>query len=183
MADMRLPHQEAIDAAERRVERALFASRWLVVPFYLGLLGALALLFAAFMRELIKYSAKIATIDSNTAILAALTLIDLALVANLVIIVVLASYETMVSKINTPGERPEWMGALGFSDVKLKLFASIVAISGIQLLKVLMEFGGPTRPDPEVIYWLTLVHIAFVVTSVLSALTDWLGARSKAMRK
>jgi uncharacterized protein (TIGR00645 family) len=122
-------------------------------------------------------------LDPNTAILASLTLIDLALVANLVMIVVLASYETMVSKIDTAHTRPEWMGALGFSDVKLKLFASIVAISGIQLLKLVMEYGGPTRPDPEAVDWLTVVHVVFVATTVLSALTDWLGARAKAMRK
>ncbi len=177
------PRQEAIDAAERRIERALFSARWLVVPFYLGLLAALALLFAAFIQELLKYLARLPDLDPNTAILASLTLIDLALVANLVIIVVLASYETMVSKIDTAQTRPEWMGALGFSDVKLKLFASMVAILSIQLLKLVMGYGGPTRPDPEAAYWLAVVHIVFVATTVLSALTDWLGARAKAMRK
>lgn len=170
-------------ALERRLEQALFASRWLVVPFYLGLLLTLLILFGVFVRELLKYLPQVLTMDANTAILATLTLIDLALAANLVVIVVLASYETMVSKIDTTEERPGWMGSLGFSDVKLKLFTSIVAISGIQLLKLFMAVDGPNPPSEAALYWLTVVHVVFVGTTLISALADWVSAKAKAVKK
>jgi len=128
----------------------------MMVPFYLGLLFTLVLLFGVFVRELLKYLPDMWTMDANTAILATLTLIDLALVGNLVVIVVLASYETMVSKIDTDAERPGWMGSLGFADVKQKLFTSIVAISGIHLLKLFMSVGGSNPPEERTMFWLTV---------------------------
>ncbi|WP_448581798.1 TIGR00645 family protein [Thermaurantiacus sp.] len=161
------------------IERALFASRWLVVPFYFGLLLSLAMLFVIFVKGLLTYLPKLVTLDLDTVILATLALIDIALVANLVVIVVLASYEMMVSRIDTQAERPGWMGALGFGDVKLKLFSSIVAISGIQLLKLFMGIGGPNAPAPETLFWLVIVHVTFVVSTLLSALSEWISAQAK----
>jgi uncharacterized protein (TIGR00645 family) len=167
---------------QRGIERALFASRWLVVPFYLGLWVALLMLFVVFVQQGGYYLGKIAHLDVDTAILAALTLIDIALVANLVIIVALSSYETMVSKIQTDGERPGWMGALSFADVKQKLFTSIVAISGIQLLKMAMGFDTQNPPSERAILLLVLVHVTFVLTTLLSSVAEWVVTSTKARK-
>ncbi|WP_207790815.1 YqhA family protein [Thermaurantiacus tibetensis] len=161
------------------VERALFAARWLVVPFYAALLLALLMLFVVFARTLLAYLPKLLALDVDTVILATLALIDIALVANLVVIVVLASYEMMVSRIDTDAERPGWMGALGFGDVKLKLFSSIVAISGIQLLKLFMGLDGPNPPAETTLFWLVVVHVTFVVSTLLSALSEWISSQAK----
>ncbi|MGL6043351.1 MAG: YqhA family protein [Sandaracinobacteroides sp.] len=168
---------------EHRLERGLFAARWLVVPFYLLLGLGLLILFVAFLRELAYYLPKLLTMETDIAILAVLTLIDLTLVANLVIIVMLASYETMVSRIDTDAERPSWMGSMGAADVKLKLFTSIVAISGIELLKLFMRIDGANPPSEKALYWLTIVHVVFVVTTLVSAAADWVQAQTKASRK
>lgn len=175
--------QAAAGRLERRLERGLFAGRWLVVPFYLLLSLALLILFAAFVRELAYYLPQLFTMETDKAILAVLTLIDLTLVANLVVIVVLASYETMVSRIDTDAERPACMGAMGAADVKLKLFTSIVAISGIELLKLFMGIDGPNPPSEKALFWLTTVHVVFVVTTLVSAIADWVQAQTKASRK
>ena len=164
------------------IERALFASRWLVVPFYAGLLISLLLLFVVFVKSLFTYLPKLLLLDLDSVILATLALIDIALVANLVVIVVLASYEMMVSRIDTQTERPGWMGALGFADVKLKLFSSIVAISGIQLLKMFMGIGSANPPESETLFWLVVVHVTFVVSTLLSALAEWVSAMAKAKK-
>lgn len=178
------PHREIVGKSfEHRLEQGLFAGRWLVVPFYLLLATALLILFAAFVRELAYYLPQLFTMKTDTAILAVLTLIDLTLVANLVVIVVLASYETMVSRIDTSADRPAWMGAMGAADVKLKLFTSIVAISGIELLKLFMGIDGPNPPSERALFWLTTVHVVFVVTTLVSAIADWVQAQTKASRK
>lgn len=176
------PSAEVEGPIQQGLERMLFAGRWLVVPFYLGLLVSLLFLGWAFVKELVTYLGKIATLDVDTAILATLSLIDIALVANLVVISVLASYETMVSRIDTGAERPGWMGSLGFADVKQKLFTSIVAISGIQLLKVAMGLDGPRPPSKEALLWLTIVHLVFVATTLLSALAESISAQNKAKK-
>jgi uncharacterized protein (TIGR00645 family) len=159
-------------------EQFLFGARWLLAPFYLGLILSLLLLLVAFVRAFWTAALSIGTLSVEDAILAMLTLLDLALAANLVLVVILAGYEAFVSKIDTAGheDRPGWMGTTTFSGLKLKLFASIVAISGIQLLKSFM--GIPHRTlDGTQLMWLTAIHLTFVVTAVLSALTDYLSAR------
>ena len=123
------------------------------------------------------------------AILLALTLIDLSLAANLVLIVIFSGYENFVSKIDIGDheDRPEWMGTVDFSGLKLKLIASIVAISGIALLKAFLELGDPSMLGPDKTFdqteqtrlmWQVIVHITFVVSGVLLAFMDWLTSRA-----
>ena len=114
----------------------------------------------------------------------ALGLIDLSLAANLVLIVIFSGYENFVSKLDVgrPEDRPEWMGTVDFSALKLKLIASIVAISGIALLKTFLKLGesdnfGPAEQDR--IMWQVIVHLTFVVSGVLLALMDWLTGHQK----
>jgi uncharacterized protein (TIGR00645 family) len=179
--DMEEPPPEG--RVQRAIEGLLFGARWLVVPFYIGLLFSLLMLGIVFVQQVAYYLGKVATIDVDTAILAALTLIDISLIANLVIIVALSSYETMVSRMETSAARPEWMGSLGFADVKQKLFTSIVAISGIQLLKLAMAIDGQNPPSHDSLRWLAIVHVVFVTTTLLSAAAEWVAAKGKSIKK
>jgi uncharacterized protein (TIGR00645 family) len=165
------------------MERALFASRWLMAPMYLGLMLSLLLLVAVFLRELAYYLPKIFEMESEDAILAVLTLIDLSLAGNLLLIVLFSGYETFVSRIDVGAahERPDWMGTVDFSGLKLKLVASIVAISAIHLLKWFMEIGEYQTGealDVTQLRWLVISHLTFVASGVLLALMDWLAART-----
>lgn len=168
---------------ETGFERALFASRWLMAPMYLGLALALAMLSFVFVRELAYYLPKLLTLRAEEVILVALTLIDLSLAANLLLIVLFSGYENFVSKFDfdAGADRPEWMGKVDFAGLKMKLIASIVAISGIHLLKRFMEIGEPSagaRFGREELFWLVTIHLTFVLSGVLMALMDFLAARS-----
>ena len=156
---------------ERFVERGLFASRWLMAPFYVGLAMSLALLLFSFVQELVHFFSMVPDIAQSDVILAVLSLIDLSLAGNLVLIVIFSGYENFVSKIDHSGHRdwPEWMGTIDFSALKLKLLSSIVAISAIQLLKQFMSIQTISERE---IFWLVVVHVVFVVSSVLLALSD-----------
>ena len=170
---------------ETAFERLLFQSRWLMAPFYFGLALALLMLLAVFVTELLYYLPQAFVIgermDTNAAILAVLTLVDLSLAGNLLLIVMFSGYENFVSKLDLDGEtdRPPWMGTVDFSGLKMKLIASIVAISGIQLLKTFMNIGKPGYPlDEAAMMWGVIIHITFVVSGVLLALMDWLTAKT-----
>ena len=123
-------------AFERLLERLLFSSRWLLAPFYVGLVLAIVLLLIKFVRELVGLIPLAMHGGTGETIVGILSLVDLALVANLLLIIIFAGYENFVSKIHTGNneDRPEWMGHVDFSDLKIKLIGSIVAISGIELL-------------------------------------------------
>ena len=166
---------------ETRFERGLFASRWLMAPMYLGLIVSLAMLVIVFTRELIYYAPQAFTMTSDQVILVILTLIDLSLAGNLLLIVLFSGYENFVSKldIDDTTDRPPWMGTVDFSGLKMKLIASIVAISGIHLLKRFMEIGENGEPlDQPQLMWLVIIHLTFVVSGVLLALMDWLKAQT-----
>ncbi len=173
------------NAVERGLERTLFASRWLMAPMYLGLGVALAMLVIVFLRELAYYAPQVFTMDADRSILAVLTLIDLTLAANLLLIVLFSGYESFVSKldIGETSDRPEWMGTVDFGGLKLKLIASIVAISGIHLLKRFMEIGKGGEAFGEFeLRWLVIIHLVFVVSGVLMAAMDWMAAKTKARK-
>ncbi|TCO71142.1 TIGR00645 family protein [Rhodovulum euryhalinum] len=169
---------------ESSFERGIFASRWLMAPMYLGLVVSLGMLAVVFLRELAYYAPQVLTMSSEKAILAILTLIDLTLAANLLLIVLFSGYENFVSKLDI-GEhvdRPDWMGAVDFSGLKMKLIASIVAISAIHLLKRFMEIGQQAADavfGREELFWLVVIHMVFVLSGVLMAAMDWLSARAK----
>ncbi|MFC0811569.1 TIGR00645 family protein [Paracoccus panacisoli] len=167
---------------EQKFERALFATRWLMAPMYLGLIGALVMMVVVFLRQVAYYVPQALTMSAETAILASLSLIDLTLAANLLLIVIFSGYENFVSKLDLDAqhERPSWMGTVDFSGLKMKLIASIVAISAIDLLKRFMELGRPgiTPLGDRELRWLVIIHVVFVVSGLLMAAMDWLIARS-----
>jgi len=173
-------------ALEHFLEVLIFNSRWLLAPFYLGLVAGIFILLIKFGQEFVHLVPNILSGPESEIILAILTLVDMSLVANLLIIIIFSGYENFVSKIDTAGheDRPDWMGKVDFSGLKVKVIASIVAISAIELLKVFVDVGsGPeiavaekqaiawTNGDKAII-WKVAIHILLVVSGVLFALMD-----------
>ena len=168
---------------EKVLEGILFKSRWLLAPFYLGLV--LALVLGAFIAELMHFMPQLldlAAIDPEQVILAVLSLIDLSLAGNLVVIVIFSGYENFVSKTNTENaeDRPSWMDTLDFSGLKMKLIGSIVAISAISLLRAFMtltEDGAVL--DERKMFWMLILHLTFVGSGLMFAAMDYIGNRAE----
>jgi uncharacterized protein (TIGR00645 family) len=166
---------------ERWLERGLFASRWLMAPIYLGLVIVLGVMIVVFFQELMHELPIVLTSKPEFAIILALSLIDLSLTGNLLVIVILAGYENFVSRIDTAShsERPQWMGSVDYSAMKMKLIASVAAISAVSLLKALLKMSE----DPNIEFdqprlaWLLGIHLAFVVSGLLMAVMDWVAGK------
>lgn len=157
---------------ESTLEHALFASRWLMAPVYLGLVLALVLLLFKFGKEVLHLFANIATASGADMIIGVLSLVDISLIMSLLVIIMFSGYENFVSKmedLHSHTDRPEWMGHIGFSDLKIKLIGSIVAISGIELLKAFMNVGNLSDRH---LAWMVGIHLTFVVSGLLYALMD-----------
>ncbi len=167
---------------ERAIERLLFASRWLMAPMYVGLVGALLILLYSFMVELVHFATTVPQMKVDDAVLGVLALIDLSLAGNLLLIVIFSGYENFVSRMDNAHheDRPDWQDEVDFSGLKLKLVASIVAISGIHLLKVFMDVE---KYDPAKVEWMVIIHLVFVVSGVLLAAMDWITNNAKAQKK
>lgn len=172
----RAVRRPALDRAERILESWVFQSRWLLAPLYLGLIVGLGILLVKFAQELLIFLPNTLSASQNDVILALLTLVDLVLVSNLVLMVVFSGYENFVSKIDVHDhpDRPEWMGKLDSGGLKLKLIASIVAISSISLLKSFMNIDKVSDRD---LYWMVAMHALFVVSGLILALTDKVAAK------
>lgn len=158
---------------ELGIKRILFASRWLLVPFYLALVVALIALLITAIREMVDFLPAVfySPPPYSYMVLRVLTLIDLAFIGALVVIVIFSGYKNFVSTVST-GVRddwPEWMGKIDFTGLKLKLMSSIVAISSIQLLKNFMDVAEYS--DREML-WMVGLHAIFVITGPLLALTE-----------
>jgi uncharacterized protein (TIGR00645 family) len=164
------------------MEKAIFAARWILAPFYVGLILTLILLLIKFVQEFVKFVSIIWTADFKATELALLSMLDLALLGNLVLIIVFAGYENFVSKIESAEgsvDRPEWMGRVDFSGLKLKLIGSLVAISVIELLKDFMEADDGEVNDGLI--WRIAIHMVFVISGLLFAVMDTIAARTDRM--
>jgi len=143
--------------------------------------AGLVLLLATFVSELYEFTIHF-SLEPETVILAVLSLIDLSLAGNLVIIVIFSGYENFVSKIDTGAseDRPSWMGTLDFSGLKMKLIGSIVAISVISLLRAFMKLSQPGgHMDNTTLGWLIGLHFTFLASGVLFALMDWIATQTE----
>lgn len=171
-----------MNSIEHFIEQGIFASRWLMAPIYIALSGALLILLISFFKELYHFAANVFNAEQNDLVLGILSLIDLSLAGNLLLIVIFSGYENFVSKIDTDDheDQPEWKGTVDFSALKLKLIASIVAISGIHLLKVFMDVSKSSEVQ---IKWMVIIHLVFVISGVLLATMDRVAMGSKALKK
>jgi uncharacterized protein (TIGR00645 family) len=163
---------------EIALENLLFSSRWLLAPFYFGLAISLIILLIKFVAELAHLATGAFSSTESDVILGLLTLVDLTLTGSLLIIVIFSGYENFVSKMDHSdhGDRPEWMGTIDFGALKLKMLSSIVAISAVQLLRQFMSLGTVTPEREKELLWLVIIHVVFVVSSVLLALSDRIAA-------
>jgi uncharacterized protein (TIGR00645 family) len=167
---------------EQLIEKIIFASRWLLAPLYLGLMGALLPILYRFFHAFWHMITHITELSTSEITLEVLELLDTVLLANLIIIVLFAGYENFVSKITIAEgseDRPHWMGHVDFSGLKIKLIGSLVAISVIELLKDFMQEG---TFDAKREGWRIGIHMTFVISGVLFALMDLMADRHKSQR-
>lgn len=162
---------------ELLLEAILFQSRWLLAPFYLGLVVSLVLLFIHFVARLYGFVVRIHVADEADVILGVLGLIDLAFTGNLILITVLSGYENFVSRIETSDhDRPDWMTKVDFGGLKQKLMTSIVAISAIQVLKAFMNVE---HYDSTKLAWLVGIHVVFLLSLLIVVISDRISERSE----
>jgi uncharacterized protein (TIGR00645 family) len=171
-----------VSRIETLMERLLFASRWLMAPFYFGLVVSLFALVVKFVQELLYLLPNLFVAKDTQIIIWTLSLIDLSLAGNLLIIVMFSGYENFVSKLDVGDheDKPSWMGKVDFGGLKLKLIASIVAISAIQLLKTFMDITAVTETQA---FWQVVVHLTFVGSGVLLALMDWISGQARKLHE
>jgi uncharacterized protein (TIGR00645 family) len=149
---------------EMLVERVIFASRWILVVFYIGLAAALLLYAMSFGMKFYKVAIGMPAMTDADMILAMLALIDAALVASLIVMVMLSSYENFVSRFDHSANEVAWLGKLNSGSLKIKVAASIVAISSIHLLQVFLNID---QYSTEKVMWLTILHVTFVISALL----------------
>jgi uncharacterized protein (TIGR00645 family) len=156
----------------------IFGSRWLLAPIYAGLAIALVVLLVKSVQHSVGLLVNMLTTDGETTIIGILALIDLALMGSLVLMVMFAGYENFVSKLDLAGhsDKPGWMGHVGFGDLKLKLMASIVAISAIQVLERFMHVDSLSDRS---LAWSVGIHMSFVASGVLLAVMDRLTGKEQ----
>lgn len=161
---------------EKLVERILFGSRWLLAPVYVGLSLSLVVLVIKFFAELVHSLTNVLAASEAEVVLGLLGLVDLALVAGLIVMVMLSGYENFVSKIDLDesSEKLGWLGKLDSGTLKLKVAASIVAISSIHLLRAFMD---AEKISNDKLLWYVVIHMAFVVSAVLLGVMDRMSAR------
>jgi uncharacterized protein (TIGR00645 family) len=161
----------AANKIERVAERLMYASRWVLAPVYLGMSLALFALFIKFYQELYHFLPHILEIDESQLILKLLTLIDLTLVGSLVVIVMFSGYENFVSQmdIGENTEKLDWLGSHDYGSLKMKVAASIVAISSIHLLKIFMNVQ---ETDNDKLMWYVLIHLTLVASALFMGYLD-----------
>jgi len=155
----------------RIFERFLMASRWLLAVFFLGLLVGLLALVVKAGQHALHIAETLLTASESDVILSVLGLVDLTLAASLVLLIIFSGYENFIRAIEAEEGSgwPAWLTTIDFTGLKLKLMASIVSISAVQLLRVFMS--APDRSDRELIAFAG-IHLVFVVSGLLLALTD-----------
>jgi uncharacterized protein (TIGR00645 family) len=159
------------------LEHFIFHSRWLMAPFYLGLIVALLILLVHFFYQLIAFVPKFAAAEGTDVTLGVLNLIELVFTGNLILIVLFSGYENFVSRLEVEThDRPDWMTKVDFGDLKQKLMVSIVAISAIKVLEAFMNIE---RYDTSKLGWLVGIHVLFLGSMLVVALADKLGQSTK----
>jgi uncharacterized protein (TIGR00645 family) len=176
---MREPFQGGARVIRLGFEKLLFASRWLLAPFYLALVVALLALLAKVGFHAYDLTSHFLALSEDQVLLSALGVVDLTLSGSLVVIVILSGYVNFIAPVDIEMHKdwPRWIAKIDFSELKLKLMASIVAITAIKLLEGYMNVGSVSDRD---LAWQTGIHIAFVVTALLLALAERVGGDKRA---
>ncbi len=156
---------------ERFIENAMYASRWLLAPIYFGLSLALLALALKFFQELYHILPYVFALEEATLILKLLSLVDMALVGGLLVMVMISGYENFVSQldIDDSKEKLSWLGKMDSGSLKMKVAASIVAISSIHLLKIFMDAKSY---NSEHLMWYVIIHMTFVASAFAMGYLD-----------
>ena len=184
--------------ALRPIPRFIFASRWLQLPLYIGLIVAQGVYVFHFLVELLhlveavfgsqtalqalvssigyKSDVTLTSLNETVIMLVVLALIDVVMISNLLIMVIVGGYETFVSRMNLEDhpDQPEWLSHVNASVLKVKLGTAIIGISSIHLLKT---FINAANYDVKVLMWQTIIHIVFLLSALAIAYTDKLMVR------
>ncbi|MFM8624091.1 MAG: YqhA family protein [Betaproteobacteria bacterium] len=188
----------------RPLPRLIFASRWLQLPLYIGLIAAQCVYVFHFLVELThlieavmgsqsalqalvtsigyKSDVPLTALNETVIMLVVLALIDVVMISNLLIMVIVGGYETFVSRMELEGhpDQPEWLSHVNASVLKVKLATAIIGISSIHLLKT---FINAANYDTKVLLWQTVIHVTFLLSALAIALTDRLMSNSAASDK
>ncbi|MDD5269186.1 MAG: TIGR00645 family protein [Methylococcales bacterium] len=156
---------------EKSLERMMYASRWLLAPIYMGLSLALFALSVKFFQELFHFLPHILEVGESDLTLIILNLIDLSLVGSLIVIVMFSGYENFVSQMNIcdSAEKLDWLGEHDYGSLKMKVAASIVAISSIRLLKIFMNIHETAN---DKLMWYVIIHLTLVISALLMGYLD-----------
>jgi len=151
------------------IEATILASRWILVIFYLGLAAGLIIYALAFSKKLLKLMNDVLHLGEAESVLSMLALIDAALVASLIVMVMISGYENFVSRFDDHKSELSWLGKIDAGSLKIKVASTIVAISSIHLLQV---FLNSTQYEEGRLMWLTIMHMAFVFSAVFLGVLD-----------
>jgi uncharacterized protein (TIGR00645 family) len=175
--------------ALRPIPRFIFASRWLQLPLYVGLIVAQMVYVYLFLKELIHLVLESPGVTEQQAMLIVLGLIDVVMISNLLIMVIVGGYETFVSRmeLNRHPDQPEWLSHVNASVLKIKLAMAIVGISSIHLLRTFIEAGQLGRPNATLteagIMWQAIIHGLFILSAIGIAIVDWISQQTGAVPK
>lgn len=163
---------------EQFFESLIFASRWVQAPVYAGLILGSVLYTYKFLVELIHLTMTVTTIKEEMLMLGILTLVDIAMVLNLLVMVIIGGYATFVSRIHLENheDRPDWLEKIDAGTLKVKLAGALVGISGIHLLK---SFININNKDFEQVKWQIVIHVVFLFSTLMLAYTEKVLAASK----
>lgn len=156
---------------ERFIEKTMYASRWLLAPIYVGLSLGLLALALKFFQEIFHVIPNVFAMAESDLILVLLSLIDMALVGGLLVMVMISGYENFVSQLDIEDgvEKLSWLGKMDSTSLKMKVAASIVAISSIHLLRVFMD---AKNIEPQYLMWYVIIHMTFVVSAFAMGYLD-----------
>jgi uncharacterized protein (TIGR00645 family) len=167
---------------ETALETTIFKSRWLLAPFYVGLMLSIILLFVKFVQEFWHIASHVVSMSESDVVIGILALVDLSLVGSLLLMIIFSGYEIFISKIDLGDheDRPEWMGKVNFSGLKLKVIGAIVAISAIDLLKTFMNLPATlSNEQSNLVMWKVIIHLTFVVSGLIFAYMDKVAGDTK----
>lgn len=153
------------------IAKLIFASRWIQLPIYLGLIVVQIIYAFKFLKSLWHLIVNLNQMDENTIMLAVLNLIDVVMIANLLVMVLVGGYETFVSKLNTDNhpDQPEWLDHVNASVLKVKLSMAIISISSIHMLQTFINAAN--LPEKQIM-WQLFLHLGFLASALAVAYTD-----------
>jgi uncharacterized protein (TIGR00645 family) len=161
---------------ENTIERALLATRWMLLPLFASLLLGVVAIYAVVIREFIHIAGFVINGPEIEIVISILTVLDLVLIANLLVMIAVGSYESVIARFTLARgpDMPEWLGKLDSGNVKVKVAVAIVLISAIHLLQLYLRNGATPR-----LLIFGAIHLVFVVSAVMMAWADRLTREPK----